>query len=428
MSKFLSVKDDSITSIADSIRKKTGKTNKLTFPGEFVSEIDGIQTGGGGSTPAADLLPKDVNFFDYDGTIIASYTEDEARVLTELPTPPEHNGLVFQGWNYTLQEVIDNADAADVGAMYTTDDGATRIKIVIASENALDFALRYYQTGSGSVISWGDGETDTQTVSSVRASHTYKKPGPYIIKIMPNEDCTLRFSVSGGMVYDISSEKSYISKSAVIETNIGNRVTEITSAFKNCLLIKSVSMPNSVNTIGSAAFNNSGIGYVTIPACITSISDDAFRNCQAMQHISFPVNVQDIASWSFANCNSIERINIQHVSNPGDYLFSDSHSLKNVVFNSEATYIGTSICKGCSSLSDVKFLGSVKRIYSYAFTYCYSLRQVDLTNCDSVPILSDVNVFMDSPSDCEILVPASLAEEWKTATNWTTYASRIKGV
>lgn len=61
MSDILTVQETSLTSIADSIRKKTGKKDKLAFPAGFVSEIDSIQTGGG-SAPAEEIKEKDVNF------------------------------------------------------------------------------------------------------------------------------------------------------------------------------------------------------------------------------------------------------------------------------------------------------------------------------------------------------------------------------
>ena len=38
------------------------------------------------------------------------------------------------------------------------------------------------------------------------------------------------------------------------------------------------------------------------------------------------------------------------------------------------------------------------------------------------------NAFNDISADCEIRVPAALADEWKDATNWSTYADHIVGV
>lgn len=422
MSDILTVQETSLTSIADSIRKKTGKKDKLAFPSGFVSEIDSIQTGGG-SAPAEEVEEKDVNFFDYDGTLIASYTEAEAKALTTLPTPPEHSGLVFQGWNYTLEEVIANAEMADIGALYTTDDGATRIKIVIASENVLDFRLRYRQSGSGSTISWGDGETDTQTVSDVDVRHTYKAPGAYIIKITPNSDCVLRFD---RQIADDTS--STLRACEVLEVNVGSNVTALNAAFKRFYALKRVSLPVTIQTIGNEVFYPSGIRHVTIPAGVSSIGGAAFRNCTALSSVSIPVSVSEIQSNAFYNCQALERVVMKHVSNPGDYLFFNSTNIKRLIFNSEVTYIGSSICKQCSSLVDVKFLGNVKMFYSGAFSSCYSLGTIDLTNCQAVPNLQDSTVFSGMGATCRILVPASLVDEWKTETNWATYKNRILGV
>ena len=49
----------------------------------------------------------------------------------------------------------------------------------------------------------------------------------------------------------------------------------------------------------------------------------------------------------------------------------------------------------------------------------------DFTNHTSVPTLENTNAFTGIPSDCKIKVPESLLEEWKAATNWSTYANKI---
>ena len=83
--------------IAAAIREKTGGT-ALYKPAEMAVAIRAIQTGSGGA-PVVSAGQKDVNFYDYDGTIVASYSLSEAQSLTALPNGPTHDGLVFQGWN-----------------------------------------------------------------------------------------------------------------------------------------------------------------------------------------------------------------------------------------------------------------------------------------------------------------------------------------
>ena len=77
-----------------------------------------VNVSGGGAVEA-----KDVNFYDYDGTLLHSYTAAEAQALTVLPELPTREGLICQGWNYDLATIKEYNGAVDVGALYITDDG-----------------------------------------------------------------------------------------------------------------------------------------------------------------------------------------------------------------------------------------------------------------------------------------------------------------
>ena len=75
------VLDAGMKSVADAIRAKAGTTDLLVWPDGFKAAVEGIQTGGGGGS-TSDVTMKDVNFYDYDGTLVASYTLAEAQTLT----------------------------------------------------------------------------------------------------------------------------------------------------------------------------------------------------------------------------------------------------------------------------------------------------------------------------------------------------------
>jgi hypothetical protein len=49
----------------------------------------------------------------------------------------------------------------------------------------------------------------------------------------------------------------------------------------------------------------------------------------------------------------------------------------------------------------------------------------DFSQSSAVPSLADTYAFTNSPSDCKIIVPDALYDEWKAATNWSSYASKI---
>ena len=71
---------------------------------------------------------------------------------------------------------------------------------------------------------------------------------------------------------------------------------------------------------------------------------------------------------------------------------------------------------------------SVTSIGNYAFGSCYGVRYYDFTHHTTVPTLSNTDAFNGIAADCEIRVPVALADEWKAATNWATYANYIVGV
>ena len=79
----------------------------------------------------------------------------------------------------------------------------------------------------------------------------------------------------------------------------------------------------------------------------------------------------------------------------------------------------------CSSLSSVTIPSSITSIGSDAFNCCYSVAYYDFSNHISIPTLSNINAFNEIPSDCKIIVPDSLYEDWIVANNWSTYASYI---
>ena len=72
---------DAKTAIGNAITAKGGTVGAGDGLEEFASDIATIPSGGGESQPR-----KDVNFYDYDGTIVNSYTAAEFAELSAIPT------------------------------------------------------------------------------------------------------------------------------------------------------------------------------------------------------------------------------------------------------------------------------------------------------------------------------------------------------
>ena len=159
-----------------------------------------LQISGGAYGNTYKVQEKDVNFFDYDGTLLYSYTADEFASLTELPANPSHInditwggktcGLIAQGWNWTLDDAktyVATNGGLTIGQQYVTDNGKTRLLIRLEDENKSP-AMALCVNGTVS-IDWGDDTTPTTlTGTSITAVkwtsiHNYAHSGDYVIEI-----------------------------------------------------------------------------------------------------------------------------------------------------------------------------------------------------------------------------------------------------
>ena len=469
------IEESTLSAIGNSIRAKTGKANMIP-PLNMPAEIASIQTGSGGSsTPVS---ANDVTFYDYDGTVVASYSLAEAQALTSLPDGPTHDGLTFQGWNWSLENVNALTRPMNVGAMYITDDGKTRLYIHIADKARSTVPLYLQQTADrGVTIDWGDGsamETLTGT-GTVNMSHAYGAAGDFTISLTANDGCTLGFghgSSSYCVMGSTNNDRAYCNMLQKVE--IGSGVTNIGDyAFSGCYSLSSITIPDRVTSIGGYAFSNCrSLSSITILVGVTNIGANAFLYCTSLSSITIPDGVTSIESNAFNSCYSLPSIIIPDgVTNIGDYAFSGCYSLSSITIPDGVTSIGASAFSSCSSLSNITIpdgltsIGSrafqqcislssitipdgVTSIESNVFNSCYSLSSVTIpdgvtnigasafSSCYGVaeyhlkpttpPTLLNQNAFKNIPSDCIIYVPQGSLEAYKTATNWATYASYMQ--
>ena len=277
------------TAITQEVRPDEGYDwlNKVTVVGDSAltshnikmgTEIFGVPgTYVGGCNSIATKL-NNVNFIDYDGTVIYSYSLEELSVLTELPPLPEHEELICQGWNWTLDAIKALNRPVTVGAMYITDDGATRLHIRIATVGRMTVPLYIGQTvANGVSIDWGDGSA-AETLAgtgNVNTSHTYAEPGDYTISLMPDYGCTLSLAnnSTSDCVMGYTGNKGVVYCNMLQDVYIGKNVTSIgINAFTHCQSLTSITIPDGVTSIGMNAFNCCyGLASVTIPDSVTSI-------------------------------------------------------------------------------------------------------------------------------------------------------------
>ena len=396
----------------------------------------------------AEILGKEVNFLDYDGTILYSYTAAEFAALSSMPANPTHDGLTAQGWNWSLANAkayVAKYGKLNIGQMYITNDGKTRIYIHL-EEGRTSPVLGVCPNGTVD-IDWGDGTThDTLTGSSTStavytSAHNYATPGDYVIQLTVTG--SMGFRGNGLLMYASNSDnRNYVYKNAIQKVELGSGVTSISnSAFNYCYSLSSITIPDGVTSIGGYAFQNcSSLSSITIPDGVTSISDSTFNYCYSLSSITIPDDVTSINDSAFSYCSSLSSITIPDgVTSIGGYAFRNCSSLSSITILDGVTSISNSAFQNCSSLSSITIPDGVTSISDSAFYNCYNLSSITIPdsvtiiggyafqNCYGVahlyflpttpPRVSNSNAFSKIPTDCVIHVPVGSLSAYTSAAN-----------
>lgn len=201
-------------------------------------------------------------------------------------------------------------------------------------------------------------------------------------------------------------------------------------AFENCSSLRNINIPNSVTTIGGNAFsgcnslvcinipksvtsieNNTFEGCksltsINIPNCVTSIGENAFSGCVSLTSINIPDSVTSIGDWVFSGCDSLTIVNIPNgVINIGDFAFLACKSLISIHIPNSVISIGDKAFAECESLTNINIPDGVTNIGDFAFDHCTSL--VNIFIPDGVTSIGDY-AFGHCTSLRSIIIPKSV--------------------
>ena len=463
---------------------ENGTTTVEPDPGyDGLSEVGvsvNVQGGGGGGASEDD----DVRFIDYDGTLLYSYSASDFLALTSMPENPTHEGLTSQGWNWSLadaKEQVRIMNECIIGQMYITDTGDTEIDVDFTESVRLSPILNVAVNGIIEV-DWGDGTQATITGSSLEtmkdSQHTYSAPGVYTIRIKSISGNYTFFATSTNYTILRKNEtlaENYVYSNCIKAIRIGVGVPSIGDyGICHCRSLETITIPAGVTSIGQNAFTNCYfLKSLTFPIGLTNISDSALSNCMAMESVSFPLGVSGIEYRIFNGCAKLSQFVFPHdvtgtlyvlfngcnnlpavtlppaVTEIGNYAFQNCFKIETFSIPSSIEGIGNNAFYGCYNLRHITIPPSVKSIGSGTFTYSDSLSSITIpssvtsignnafASCRGLsqihflsttpPTLGGTSVFKNIASDCKIYVPTASLQSYKTATNWSSYASKMVG-
>lgn len=441
-----------ITSAYNAVQTKGGTIPSDKNTDNLATAINSISGGGGGSTlitksitengtynassdnvdgysqvtvnvsggTVTEPVEKDVNFYDYDGARLYSYTKTEFLALNSFPEAPTHLLLTSDGWNWGLtnaKNYVEEYGGLDIGHTYHSTDGAT--KIFIDLEGRLDPYVGIRARGTV-YVDWGDGsEVQTITKSSYGeiGRHTYAREGSYIISISPSDsNATIQFTGSSSsndgshIVYNGSATSSYNSgyRGSIKKIIIGNNTVSSTDyIFSKLSNLESIVIPKTFSFDYSFIFTNCyHLNTVIMPKKETNYSTPSrLVASTGIKKYILPDSINNIKANAFSGISTTK----MYIPNTVTQIGGD----------------GSAIFSYCLGLTKVTIPNSITSIGSSAFQEAHDIKIIDFTHNTQIPYLSSSSAFSSKGTDYEIWVPSSLYDSWIAASNWSSISSHI---
>ena len=172
-------------------------------------------------------------------------------------------------------------------------------------------------------------------------------------------------------------------------------------AFYECRALQALTLPQSLQRIGIAAFDNcvNIANPLIIPGGIKRIEESAFYGCKNITSVSMSNGVLSIGKNAFRSCGNLTSITLPHsVQTIEDGAFYGCWQVTRIVLGNDLTYIGQ------NAFQDLK---KVKDLYCYA-------AQVPLIDTKD---MADT-FFFELSTKTNVWVLSDLISEYKKARIW----------
>lgn len=334
--------------------------------------------------------------FIVDGEVYETVsTSDKSEI--EIPKNPEKEGYEFDGWYLDEGKWDDPFTANSLLDTPISDDMVLKVyaKFNPVTEEDSDFLFKACDggyavigyTGNDPIVTIPSTYKDQPVVAIVREygnkdglAHNEKIQEVIIpntvTKILFNafENCINLTTVT---IPDSVTEMSYnafdgcekISVATLPATlleylpkqnlttvviNGGTSIPAYDGGFYNCKNLTSVTIPDSITSIGAGAFSGcENLTTIRLPSNITEISSHTFNECKSLKSIIIPDSVTSIGDGAFSRCESLNNVIIpERVSNIGKYAFISCNSLTSLTFqNPNGWYVTEGAAIASSILS-----------------------------------------------------------------------------
>lgn len=236
-------------------------------------------------------------------------------------------------------------------------------------------------------------------------------------------------SVSLPQSLKIISDDGFWGQENLQEITLGSVVEIGQSAFGSCTMLKQITLPDTLTTIGWRAFASSGLTSLTIPVNVTSLGDSFISGCSALTSLSIAEGnptYEMVDGLLYDIPAKTLRYALPDVSGDvvirdgtvriGDDVFKE-HAITSVQLPDSLQKIGNCAFQFCKELKEITFPEGLITIDGLAFAYCTQLENVVLPK--GLKSLGD-SAFYACAGLTEITVPEGIT--WMSGTFANCYS------
>lgn len=206
------------------------------------------------------------------------------------------------------------------------------------------------------------------------------------------------------ITYNELKERTFQNCSNLTSVEMDNHITTIGDyCFSGCSSLRSIVLSNILTSLGIGCFNDcSNLTSLVLPDSVTTFGEKLCQNCTSLTYLKLPDGLTTIFSNMIYNCVNLTSINIPN----------------------SVTTIKVFAFQSAKGLTSITIPENVTSIENFAFGYSSNLQSVKIKA--TTPPTAGSSIFMECSKLRKIYVPAGTLSTYQTATNWTSYASKME--
>ena len=409
---------DKLTAIADGFRTSRGTTQAYTL--DEMAELAAVPLGGGTPTPTQEKTVAITANGTHEVTPDDGYVLAKVTANVNVPIP---DGYVIPAGSVTITENGEHNVAGKAVAKVSVPipDGYIKPSGELEITENGPHDVTEYASVNVNVESGGDvARSIINKTINAYSDNEITAVGAYAFN-----GCSKMTSVNLQNATSVG-QYAFNGCSALTDVNLPNAKTVGGNAFQNCTSLTKLDLPKATVLNGYVVSGCSSLVELNIPNA-TSGRGYAIAGSK-IEHLYLP-KFASAGSSVFRNATYLRTVDMPLLNKVEQHLFTNCSALENVTFP-KATSVASQAMYGCSALTYAD-LPICKKIGGQGFYNCTALETLILRRTTDVCALANVSAFTGTPIASGtgfIYVPSALVDSYKSATNWSTFASQFRAI